>query len=60
MVANAASAFDKGKRASDLATRSERKEKKLYKKIGELSMDTELLKKSCRRLGVEVPSEYDD
>ena len=59
MIANAASAFDKGKRASDQAERSERKEEKLYKKIGELSMDVEVLKKSCRKLGIELPCEYD-
>ena len=42
------------------AERSERKEEKLYKKIGELSMDVEFLKKSCRKLGIELPCEYDD
>jgi|TARA_B110000438_G_scaffold178329_1_gene170453 transposase-like protein len=60
MLANAASAFDKGKRATDQAERSERKQEKLYKKIGELSMDVEFLKKSCRKLGVELPNQYDD
>ena len=60
MVANAASAFDKGKRASDQAECSERKEERLYKKISELSMDVEFLKKSCRKLGIELPCEYDD
>ena len=60
MIANASSAFDRGKRISDQAEQSARKESKLYKKIGELSMDVEFLKKSCRKLGIELPAEYDD
>ena len=59
MIANASSAFDRGKRISDQAEQSARKESKLYKKIGELSMDVEFLK-SCRKLGIELPAEYDD
>ena len=54
MVADAFSAFDRGKRISA------RKEGKLYKEIGELSMDVGFLKKSCRKLGIELPAEYDD
>ena len=60
LVAHAAGAFDKGKRANADAERSARHEEKLYKKIGELSMDVEFLKKSCRKLGIELPSDYDD
>ena len=45
MIANASAAFDRGKRISDQAEQSARKEDKLYKKIGELSMDVEFLKK---------------
>ena len=60
MVANAACAFDKGKRACDQAERSERKAENLYNKIGELSMDVEFWKKSCGQLGIELPSEDDD
>jgi hypothetical protein len=60
MIANASSAFDRGKRISDQAEQNARKEGKLYKKIGELSMDVEFLKKSCRKLGIELPAEYDD
>ena len=60
MIANASSAFDRGKRISDQAEQNARKEGKLYKKIDELSMDVEFLKKSCRKLGIELPAEYDD
>jgi len=60
MISNASSAFDRGKRISDQAEQSARKEGELYKKIGELSMDVEFLKKSCRKLGIELPTEYDD
>ena len=60
MIANASAAFEKGKRAAEQAERSGRKQEKLYKKIGELSMDVEFLKKSCRKLGIELPPEYDD
>ena len=56
MVANAVSAFDKGKQASDQAERSERKEEKLYKKIGELSMDVEFLKKAAVSSGSNCPA----
>ena len=51
MIANASSAFDRGKRISDQAEQSGRKESKLYKKIGELSMDVEFLKKAAVSLG---------
>lgn len=57
---NASAAFEKGKRAAEQAEHSERKQEKLYKKIGELSMDVEFLKKSCRKLGIELLPEYDD
>lgn len=60
MLANASAAFDKGRRAAGEADRSARKEEKLLRKIGELSMDVEFLKKSCRKLGIELPAQYDD
>lgn len=45
MIANASAAFERGKRAAEQAERSEHKQEKLYKKIGEMSMDIEFLKK---------------
>ncbi len=55
MAANASAAFDKGKRAQESEQRSKRSEEKLLKKIGELSMDVDFLKKSCRKLGIALP-----
>ena len=60
MLANASAAFDKGKRSNEAEQRHERREQKLLKKIGELSMDVDFLKKSCRKLGIELPPEYHD
>jgi len=51
MISNASSAFDRAKRINDQAEQSARKEGKLYKKIGELSMDVEFLKKAAVSLG---------
>ena len=51
MIANASSVLDRGKRISDQAEQSAHKEGKLYKKIGELCMDVEFLKKAAVSLG---------
>jgi transposase-like protein len=45
MIANTSSAFDRGKRINDQAEQSARTAGELYKKIDELSMDVEFLKK---------------
>ncbi len=60
MLANASAAFDRGRRAEGEAERAARKEEKLLTRIGALSMDVEFLKKSCRKLGIELPAQFDD
>lgn len=60
ILTNASAAFEKGKRVGDEKQRSEKREQQLLKKIGELSMDVDFLKKSCRKLGIELPPEYHD
>lgn len=60
MIAYASPVFDRGKRISDQAEQSARKEGKLYKIIGELNRVVEFFKKSCRKLGIELPSEHND
>lgn len=60
ILTHASAAFEKGKRVSDEKQRSEKREQQLLNKIGELSMDVDFLKKSCRKLGIELPPEYHD
>ena len=60
LLGQASTVFDRGKPPTSDDPKDKRKQKQLYTHIGQLKVEVDFLKDSCRKLGVPLPQEYHD